>query len=167
MGQYLPIVILAALAAGFGLVSLVINQLLAPSRPTPAQTAPYECGIVENVEPPTRFPVRFYLIAMIFIIFDIEIVFLYPFTMVFRDAGAFAFLAVVEFAVVVFAAFLYLISSGALDWGPSKKERRSTVLLNNVRAATGIRQVGFEGREVEGRGVDTAAAASSGEHEAA
>lgn len=150
MGQYLPIVILGVLAAGFGAISLVMNRLLSPARPTKAQTAPYECGIIETTEPPQRFPVRFYLVAMIFIIFDIELVFLYPFTMVYERLGTFGLLAVVEFAVVVFGAFLYLISSGALDWGPIAQRRRSDLSVSGDRSTTStIRRVGLEGREAE------------------
>ena len=87
MAQYLPLLALLVLTALFGAISLVASRLLNPPRPTPAKTAPYECGIVDQTDPPERFPVRFYLIAMIFIVFDIEIVFLYPFTMVFQDLG--------------------------------------------------------------------------------
>jgi len=70
---------------------------------------------------PTRFPVRFYLIAMIFIIFDIEIVFLYPWAVIFRQLRSFGLTEVVVFAAVVFISFLYLISNGALSWGPAKR----------------------------------------------
>jgi len=77
--QYLPILILGVLALGFTIFSLVSSAILAPrKKPSSAKLAPYECGIVPDVEPPQRFPVRFYLVSMIFIIFDIEIVFLYP-----------------------------------------------------------------------------------------
>ena len=72
----------------FASLSFVASGLLGPrKRPTAAKTAPYECGIVPGIEPPTRFPVRFYLVAMIFIIFDIEIVFLYPWAVIFRQLG--------------------------------------------------------------------------------
>src|SRR5580698_9141303 len=102
-------------------------------RPTSAKTAPYECGIVPGIEPPTRFPVRFYLIAMIFIIFDIEIVFLYPWAVIFRQLRTFGLVEVIVFAAVVFASFLYLVSNGALDWGPAKAMRPA---LSTVRRTT-------------------------------
>jgi NADH-quinone oxidoreductase subunit A len=77
--QYLPILILGLLGLAFTVFSLFSSALLAPKKkPTAAKLAPYECGIVPSLEPPQRFPVRFYLVSMIFIIFDIEIVFLYP-----------------------------------------------------------------------------------------
>ena len=78
MGQYLPVVALIVLAVLFAALSLIASRLLAPRRSTVAKRAPYECGIVPGRESPERFPVRFYLVAMIFIVFDIEIIFLYP-----------------------------------------------------------------------------------------
>jgi NADH-quinone oxidoreductase subunit A len=119
--NYLPILVLLILGFLFAALSFVASALLAPKkRPTAAKTAPYECGIVPGIEPPTRFPVRFYLIAMIFIIFDIEIVFLYPWAVIFRQLRSFGLVEVVVFAVVVFISFLFLISNGALSWGPAK-----------------------------------------------
>ena len=121
MDQYLPILIMAVLAFAFTVFSLVSSALLAPKKkPTAAKLAPYECGIVPNVEPPQRFPVRFYLVSMIFIIFDIEIVFLYPWAIVFHQIETFGLIEVIVFAAVVFVSFVYLISNGALTWGPPK-----------------------------------------------
>ena len=79
MGQYLPLVVLMALAIVFGGLSFVASRLLAPRRPSAAKQAPYECGIVPSREPPDRFPVTFYVVAMLFIMFDIEIIFVYPY----------------------------------------------------------------------------------------
>ena len=122
--QYLPILILGVLALGFTVFSLVSSAILAPrKKPSAAKLAPYECGIVPDVEPPQRFPVRFYLVSMIFIIFDIEIVFLYPWAVVFHQVATFGLIEVVVFAAVVFVSFLYLISNGALTWGPPKTLR--------------------------------------------
>jgi NADH-quinone oxidoreductase subunit A len=119
--QYLPILILAVLGFAFTVFSLVSSALLAPKKkPSAAKLAPYECGIVPNVEPPQRFPVRFYLVSMIFIIFDIEIVFLYPWAIVFHQIQTFGLIEVIVFAAVVFVSFVYLISNGALTWGPPK-----------------------------------------------
>jgi NADH-quinone oxidoreductase subunit A len=120
--DYLPILILLILAFLFAALSFVASSLLGPrKRPTAAKVAPYECGIVPGIDPPTRFPVRFYLIAMIFIIFDIEIVFLYPWAVIFRQLRSFGLVEVVVFAAVVFISFLFLISNGALNWGPAKR----------------------------------------------
>ena len=124
MAQYLPIVLLLGLSTLFAAGSFLASGLLAPrKRPTAAKVAPYECGIVPDKEPLQRFPVRFYLVAMVFIIFDIEIVFLYPWAVTYRQLGDFGFIEVLVFAVVVFLSFLYLVSNGALDWGPAKRLR--------------------------------------------
>lgn len=122
MADYLPILILIILGFLFASVSFLASALLAPKkRPTAAKLAPYECGIVPSIEPPTRFPVRFYLVAMIFIIFDIEVVFLYPWAVIFRQLRSFGLVEVVVFAAVVFIAFVFLVGNGALSWGPSKR----------------------------------------------
>ena len=122
MADYLPILILIILGFLFASLSFVASALLAPrKRPTAAKLAPYECGIVPGIDPPTRFPVRFYLVAMIFIIFDIEVVFLYPWAVIFRQLRSFGLVEVLVFAVVVFVSFLYLVGNGALSWGPSKR----------------------------------------------
>ena len=150
MDQYLPIVTLLVLAVIFGVISALVSRLLAPRRPTPAKSAPYECGIVPRKDPPERFPVRFYLVAMIFIIFDIEIIFLYPWAVVYRGLGTFGFWEMVVFAGAVFVSFLYLISNGALDWGPVKRLQRAadTDMVSPSRTAnTTVRRVGLEGRD--------------------
>jgi NADH-quinone oxidoreductase subunit A len=119
--QYLPILILGVLAFAFTVFSLVSSAMLAPrKKPSAAKLAPYECGIVPSIEAPQRFPVRFYLVSMIFIIFDIEIVFLYPWAIVFHQIETFGLIEVIVFAAVVFVSFLYLVSNGALTWGPPK-----------------------------------------------
>ena len=148
MDQYLPVLAMLVLAALFAAISFVASALFAPRRPTEAKSAPYECGIVPSREAPDRFPVRFYLVAMIFIVFDIEIIFLYPFTTVYGRLGTFGLLAVIEFAVAVFASFLYLIANGALDWGPAKQARKGDLGIDSARTSTStIRRVGLEGRE--------------------
>lgn len=121
MTQYLPILVMTILAAIFAAGSFIGSGLLAPKRPTMAKSAPYECGIVPQRAPAERFPVRFYLVAMIFIIFDIEIVFLYPWAVAFHQLSTFGFGEVFVFAVAVFVSFLYLVSNGALNWGPHKR----------------------------------------------
>ena len=82
VGQYLPIVVMLVLGVTFAGVSLVMSKLVSPKRPSASKAAPYECGIVPRQEPPERFPVRFYLVAMIFIVVDIEIIFLYPYVII-------------------------------------------------------------------------------------
>ena len=148
MGQYLPIVALLVLVALFAGISLIAQRILVPPRPNEAKVAPYECGILDTTEPPERFPVRFYLIAMIFIVFDIEIIFFYPFTQVYGALGWFGLVAIGIFTVAVFESFLYLISNGALDWGPPKHLRRSQLHTAPERTTSStVRRVGLEGRE--------------------
>ncbi|MHB8440094.1 MAG: NADH-quinone oxidoreductase subunit A [Acidimicrobiales bacterium] len=140
MADYLPVVALLGLSFLFGALSFVASGLLAPrKRPTAAKVAPYECGIVPDIDPPQRFPVRFYLVAMIFIIFDIEIVFLYPWAVIFRQLRTFGLVEVIVFAAIVFVSFLYLISNGALDWGPVKHLR---VALEQRTVRSTVQRVG-------------------------
>ena len=150
MGQYLPIFALLVLALVFGAMSRVASRLLAPALPTAAKSAPYECGIIPSVEPPERFPVRFYLVAMIFIVFDIEIIFLFPWATVFRELGAFGLGAILIFAVALFESFLYLIGNGALDWGPAVRARRMEAVSADRTATSTVRKVGLEGRQAAG-----------------
>ena len=89
MEQFLPILAMIVLVFLFAALSFVASKLLGPKRPTSAKEAPYECGIVPEVEPAERFPVKFYLVAMAFIVLDVEIIFLYPFTTVLRALGAY------------------------------------------------------------------------------
>src|SRR3954462_9417787 len=148
MDQYLPLVTLLILAVVFAAISALASKLFAPRRPSEAKSAPYECGIVPSREPPERFPVRFYLIAMIFIVFDIEIIFFFPWAVVHRALGAFGLFAILIFAAAVFESFVYLISNGALDWGPAKRLRETSPLVSAERTSeTTVRRVGLDGRE--------------------
>src|SRR5436305_13923394 len=132
--------------------SLAISQVFRPSRPTPAKSAPYECGIVPSREPAERFPVRFYLVAMIFIVFDIEIIFIYPWAVIFRrDLQGFGLVEMVVSAGIIFVPFVYLIANGALDWGPVNRVRR----LSNMRAQAGGRTTESSVRRVGNRPAPT------------
>jgi NADH-quinone oxidoreductase subunit A len=164
MDQYLPLLVLLILATLFAGLSFFASSLLGPRRrPTAAKIAPYECGVVPDREPAERFPVRFYLVAMIFIIFDIEIVFLYPWAVIFRrDLGTYGLWEMVGFAAVVFVSFVYLIGRGALNWGPQKHLLPVVTALEDARSPqrsteSTIRRVGEVGRL-------PAAAAPPGEH---
>ena len=152
MGQYLPVLALLVLGILFAALSFLASNLLAPRSPNAAKSAPYECGIVPSREPPERFPVRFYLIAMIFIVFDIEIIFLYPYAVIHDELGVFGLIEMIVFAVLVFASFVYLIANGALDWGPAKQlRRRVDPQISELRTAEStIRRVGLDGREQPG-----------------
>src|SRR3954447_4140285 len=146
MTEYLPILCLFVLAVLFAALSFAASSLLGPKRSTPAKEAPYECGIVPTREPAERFPVRFYLVAMIFIIFDIEIIFIYPWAVIFRrDLQGFGLVEMVISAAIIFVPFVYLIANGALDWGPVNRVR--TLLTSGTQAAgrtteSSVRRVG-------------------------
>jgi NADH-quinone oxidoreductase subunit A len=150
VGEYLPILALLVLCTLFGAISILVSRLFSKPRPNIVKNDAYECGIIDLVDPPERFPVRFYLIAMIFIVFDIEIIFLYPFALVFRSLGVFGLIAIAVFAAAVFESFLYLIANGALDWGPVKRFRDSPMVDAHRTVATTVRKVGLEGRDDRG-----------------
>jgi NADH-quinone oxidoreductase subunit A len=144
VAQYLPLLVMMILATLFAGLSIMASKILGPKKPTLAKSAPYECGIVPDREPAERFPVRFYLVAMIFIIFDIEIIFIYPWAVIFRQLGAFGLWEMLIFAAAVFVSFIYLIGNGALNWGPVK---RLTALTDSRRTTEStVRRVGGEGR---------------------
>jgi NADH-quinone oxidoreductase subunit A len=146
MGQYLPIIVLTALAMIFGALSLVASKLLAPKRPNTAKDAPYECGIVPSRESPERFPVSFYLVAMLFIMFDIEIIFAYPYAIAHETLGVFGFWEMLAFSGVFFVAFVYVVARGALEWGPMKKEILVADVSSSSVVGEGIKVVGLDGR---------------------
>ncbi len=122
---YVPMVILAGLAGAFAVLSLAASALLRPKRYLPAKVAPYECGI-EPVRLPKseRFPVKFYVVAMLFIIFDVEAIFLYPWAVAFRSLGLFGLVEMVVFIGLVFVAYLYVWQKGGLEWEGSERVRR-------------------------------------------
>jgi len=141
VAEYLPIFTMLVLATLFAGLSFFGSAMLGPKKPTRAKEAAYECGIVPRREPAERFPVRFYLVAMIFIVFDIEIIFLYPWAVIFRQLNLFGLVEMVVFAIAVFVSFVYLISNGALDWGPAKRMRPAVTASSRTSDST-VRRVG-------------------------
>jgi NADH-quinone oxidoreductase subunit A len=162
MDQYLPVLLILVLALLFAIGSFMGSRTLGPrARLDPAKRGPYESGIAPKWEPSPRFHVRFYLIAMIFIIFDIEIVFIYPFAVMFHQLYKFGFIEIVSFAAVVFIAFAYLVSQGGLDWGPGKRfgRRAGAPVARNLNAT--IRRVGRPGVPVQRTHAASAASSSA------
>ncbi len=156
MGQYLPILALGVLAVVFCALSFVASRLMAPRRPTREKNAPYECGIVSRVEIPERFPVRFFLVAMIFIVFDVEIILFYPYAVARGGLGLFGLVVLLVFSFAVFESFVYLIGAGALEWGPARSARLAPeadaaepMTSAGRNARTTVRRVGLEGRTSE------------------
>jgi len=148
MEQYLPVLVLFVLAFLFAAISFVFSSLLSPKNSSPQKSAPYECGIIPGRETPERFPVKFFLVAMLFVIFDIEIIFLYPWAVDSAALGAGGYIAILIFSALVFESFIYLLSKGALDWGPLQISKRQTGLKSSDRTADStVVRVGLEGRE--------------------
>ena len=128
LSAYLPIALAFILAVGFAAVSLTLSGLLAPKRPTPEKLAPYECGIVPLQEPVQRFPVKFYLVAMLFVIFDVEIVFLFAWAVRWETFGWGGVLAMGIFVLLVAETLFYVWKRGALDWNVARRERYRRVV---------------------------------------
>jgi NADH-quinone oxidoreductase subunit A len=116
LSDYLPILMLFGLATLFGVASVFVASKMGPRKPSPAKDAPYECGITPERMPDERFPVKFYLIAMLFIIFDVEIVFFYPWAVIFRELRLFGLAEMGVFVGFLFIAYLYIWKRGGLDW---------------------------------------------------
>ena len=124
LADYLPLLMMLVLAGIFAGASAVVSGFLAPRRPTPAKLAAYECGIVPEREPSERFPVKFYLIAMVFVLFDIEIIFLYPWAVIHGELLLFGFVEMLLFVGALFVAYAYIWRRGVLDWRPERRPRR-------------------------------------------
>ena len=114
--QYVPIAVLFWTLAAFTLIILALTRLLGPYHPTPSKRVPYESGIRPLMPARRRFHVRFTLVAMLFILFDIEIVFLYPFAVVMRQLKLFGLVEVLTFVLVLLVGYFYVWKKGAFDW---------------------------------------------------
>jgi NADH-quinone oxidoreductase subunit A len=124
LNDYLPIAIMFGISVGFAVVSLFLAKLITPGNPTPEKLEPYECGIVPLQEPVQRFPVKFYVVAMLFVIFDIEIVFLFAWAVRFHQLGWYGMAAVGVFTVLLIETLVYVWKRGALDWNVAHRRRR-------------------------------------------
>jgi len=114
--DYLPIAVLIALSTVFAILVVVIGHLFGPKRPTARKSAPYESGM-KPIGPGTRrMPVRFYLIAVLFILFDIEVVFFLPWAVVFRQLGVFGLIEMFVFILILLVGYVYAWKKGALEW---------------------------------------------------
>jgi NADH-quinone oxidoreductase subunit A len=121
MQGWLSILIMIGLGAGFALVSVVLSSLLGPRKPTPEKSAPYECGMPPVGDARERQSVKFYLVAMIFLLFDIEVAFLYPWAMALRELRWNGFIQVLLFMALLLAGYVYVWRKGVLDWGNEDK----------------------------------------------
>jgi NADH-quinone oxidoreductase subunit A len=114
--SYLPALVFLVLGVGIGSVFVLANDLLGPKRARKVKTEPYECGLPSEVRKSFRFGISFYLIAMLFILFDIEVVFLYPVALQLDAFGVFALVETVVFVVLLLVAFVFVWRRGALEW---------------------------------------------------
>ena len=114
--NYWPVALLFVVAFGFALVSLGLSRVLAPSRPNPVKRETYESGVEPIGEAQQRFDIRYYTIAMLFVLFDIEAVFLYPWAVVYDRIGLFGFVEMLLFIILLLVAYGYAWRKGALDW---------------------------------------------------
>ena len=116
MTEYLGIVVAFVIAGGFAGLNVVLAQILGPKRPSAVKSEPFECGEVPFSLPVGRLSIKFYLTAMLFVIFDVELVFLYPWAVVYRGLGAVGLTEMVIFLGVLMVGFFYAWDNGALDW---------------------------------------------------
>jgi NADH-quinone oxidoreductase subunit A len=121
MQGWLSILIMTALGAGFAIVSVTLSGVLGPRKPSPEKAAPYECGMPAVGDARERQSVKFYLVAMVFLLFDIEVAFLYPWVLALRELGWAGLVQIVLFMLLLLAGYLYIWRKGALDWGEEKR----------------------------------------------
>ena len=113
---YLPALVFLVLGLGVGGAFVQLNKVLGPKKPSQVKREPYECGLPSDVTRTFRFGVSFYLVAMLFILFDIEVIFLYPVAVLLKSFGTFALVETIVFIVLLFVAFVYVWRRGALEW---------------------------------------------------
>jgi len=114
--QYFPILLFILVGVGIGLLLLTVGTLVAPHRPDAAKLSPYECGFEAFEDARMKFDVRYYLIAILFILFDLEIAFLFPWAVVLPDIGIFGFWSMMVFLAILVIGFIYEWKKGALEW---------------------------------------------------
>ncbi len=116
LDQYLPVLMFILVGIGVGIAPQVIGYILGPNRPDSAKNSPYECGFEAFEDARMKFDVRYYLVAILFILFDLEIAFLVPWAAALRDVGLIGFIDIMIFLVILILGFVYMWKKGALDW---------------------------------------------------
>jgi NADH-quinone oxidoreductase subunit A len=116
LDNYLPILTLIIIAVGFAIGTSVMSRLIGEKKPSEVKLAPYECGMPPVGSAHERISVKFYIIAMLFIVFDIEVVFMYPWAVVFKQLGLFGFLEMGTFIFILLVGYVYVWKKGALEW---------------------------------------------------
>ena len=121
MDGFLPILIMIGLGLAFAGGSVLLSQFLGPRKPTPEKQAPYECGVPPVGDARERQSVKFYLVAMIFLLFDIEVAFLFPWAVALRDLGMVGFVQVITFFALLVTGYVYVWRKGAFDWSGERQ----------------------------------------------
>jgi NADH-quinone oxidoreductase subunit A len=116
LAEYLPTLLFLIVAGGIGVALLLVGRLLGPQRPTVEKLSPYECGFAAFEDARMQFDVRYYLIAILFIVFDLEIAFVFPWALVFRELGIFGLVEMGVFLALLVIGFVYVWKKGALEW---------------------------------------------------
>lgn len=125
--RYLPLLLHVLAAAIVASAIVILSWILGKRRPTRAKLSPYECGMVPVGDARERFSVKFYLVAMLFILFDVEAVFLYPWAVILRDLKMFGFWEMMVYIAIVLVGFFYVWKKGVLDWNRSSLLRRGQI----------------------------------------
>jgi NADH-quinone oxidoreductase subunit A len=121
--RYLPLLMHFGIAIGLASVIVILSQLVGQHKPNPAKMSPYECGVIPIGDAQGRFSVKFYLVAMLFILFDVEAVFLYPWAVILRELKMFGFWEMMVYIGIVLVGLLYVWKKGVLDWGLTAMKR--------------------------------------------
>src|SRR5574341_1447519 len=116
LAEYFPILLFMLVGLAVGAAPMVLGKLLGPSRPNPEKLSPYECGFEAFEDARMKFDVRYYLVAILFILFDLEIAFLFPWAIVLREIGFFGFMSMMVFLGILIVGFIYEWKKGALEW---------------------------------------------------
>ncbi|MGQ9881669.1 MAG: NADH-quinone oxidoreductase subunit A [Armatimonadota bacterium] len=136
MNSYIPVLVLAVLAAILAVGMVVLSFLLGPKRPDYRKVAPYECGVTPVGSAREKFPIKFFLVAMLFIVFDVETIFLYPWAVTFKDAPkavqAFNLIEMGVFIVILFVGYFYMLGTRALEWEEPERAQPRRVQLSAV-----------------------------------
>jgi len=132
VGSYIPVLVMLIVTAVLAVGMVIGSFFLGPKKPSAFKSVPYECGISPIGGARERFPIKFFLVAMLFIIFDIETIFLYPWAVTYRGLGhdlkVFNFMEMAIFVVILFAGYFYIIGKGALDWDESDQARSADTI---------------------------------------
>ncbi len=121
--RYLPLLLHFLVAAALAAAMVTLSALFGYRRPNPVKSQAYECGVTPTGDARARFSVKFYLVAMLFILFDVEVVFLFPWAVIFRELGMFGFWEMLAYLGIVLAGFFYIWKKGVLDWSKAERDQ--------------------------------------------